>query len=515
MYKKIRYISLFVLLVVVLAVFFRIVRLNELFHFTYDESVFAFVGKRIFINRHIPLIGGVTPFHVHVGPYFYWFSSVLLYFSNLYPSGWGIFSAVFSGITIFLLYTYCKEVYSHRVAFIASLIYSFSLYINIFERHYWGLYFNPAISIVVFYCLIKIIKGKNRFFLLLGITLAFAFHNDLTTLVFFPLVIWTFIKYKINIINNRHALIGLLIFLLSFVPLIIFDLKHDFVNIKGVGQYFSEAKKSTGFSLKRTIDSFYYLPLYFARIIYIPQNLDLAKEYSYCKEYAAEKWNNVPITLVVITLVVIFYNLFFERFKKGQELLKTFVFSIIIGVIIYFGFLGRPFFDHYLSTLIPVAVIFIAQVINKIIDKSRVLGYSLIVLFLILNLLKFTRIKHSYGFDLKSQAIKWAIENTEKDFSLESLSSCFRYNGYRYLFYLYGKEPKKSYVDQNFFWLFDEFPSEDHPNLLVVMVADDFKKEENLISKYKLYKEREIKSRKFGNLEVIIADNTKGIFYDF
>lgn len=515
MFQRIAKKHWFLLIIIFFALYIRLIHLLELFHFTYDESVFAFIGKRLFINKHISLIGGVTPFHVHVGPYFYWFSAILLYISNFNPSGWGVFSAIFSGVTILLLYTYCKEVYTHRVALIASLIYSFSLYINIFERHYWGLYFNPTISIVVFYCLMKIISGKNRFFLLLGLILAFAFHNDLTTLVFLPLVTWTFIKFKINIINNRYALIGVFIFLLSFVPLIIFDLKHDFVNIKGVNQYFSEAKKSTGFSLKRTIESFYYLPLYFARIIYIPQNLDLAKEYSYCKEYAAEKWNGVPFTLVIISLIVIFYNLFFDRHKKSQELLMTFVFSIIIGVIIYFGFLGRPFFDHYLSTLIPTAVIFMARLINKIMDKSKMVGYSLIVLFLILNLLKFTKIKHSYGFDLKSQAVKWAIGNSEGDFSLESLSSCFRYNGYRYLFYLYGKEPKKSYVDQNFFWLYDKPPSDSHPDLLVVMVAEDFKKEENLFSKYKLYKGREIKSRKFGNLEVIIADNTKGIYYDF
>ena len=66
------------ILLVGLGVWLRLVRLRELFHFTYDEEIIAFVGKRMWINGHIPLIGGVTPQHVHLAPYFYWFSGLIL-----------------------------------------------------------------------------------------------------------------------------------------------------------------------------------------------------------------------------------------------------------------------------------------------------------------------------------------------------------------------------------------------------------------------------------------------------
>ena len=65
-----------IILLIVITFILRAVNLEELFYFTYDESIPAFVGRRLILWHHIPLIGGVTPFNFHLGPYFYWFYSL-------------------------------------------------------------------------------------------------------------------------------------------------------------------------------------------------------------------------------------------------------------------------------------------------------------------------------------------------------------------------------------------------------------------------------------------------------
>ncbi len=418
-----------------------------------------------------------------------------------------------------ILYRLTREVFSNRVAYISIILYCFSVYINIFERHYWGLYLNPLLSLLIFLCLWKIINKSYKFFLLLGVVLGFAFHTDPSTIIFIPLIIFIVIKYKINFVKIPQVRLAVLIFAFSFLPLLIFDLRHNFVNINGLNQYREEVKSSSNLSVNQIADSLLVIPQFISRIIFIPGKIDLAQEYSYCPIYAFGKLNKVsPIlvfsSLIILALIFLIKPLNQET-KIGMDIVKFFLLSTLFGVIIYKGLLGRPFFDHYLSTLIPIVVVILAIIIDRIFLISRKMGLLLIIFFILFNLYQLSGLNHTFGFSIKSQAIKWAINNVDEDFALESLSQCFKYNGYRYLFYYYGKEPIKSYVDQNLFYLFDELPKAEHPNELVVMVGCDYNREDRLMDLYNKYKKYLIKSRKFGCLEVLIIDNTKEILYDF
>src|SRR3989344_5197369 len=71
------------LFIIAVAVILRLLKLEQLFYFTYDESIPAFVGRRLILWHHFPLIGGVTPFGVHLTPYFYWFLAGVLFIGKL------------------------------------------------------------------------------------------------------------------------------------------------------------------------------------------------------------------------------------------------------------------------------------------------------------------------------------------------------------------------------------------------------------------------------------------------
>ena len=74
-----------VLLLLSLTFLLRIYKIEELFYFSFDEEVPAFVGRKLIEFGDISLLGGVTPFGFHLAPYFYWFLSALHFVGKLYP----------------------------------------------------------------------------------------------------------------------------------------------------------------------------------------------------------------------------------------------------------------------------------------------------------------------------------------------------------------------------------------------------------------------------------------------
>ena len=84
----------------------------------------------------------------------------------------------------------------------------------------------------------------------------------------------------------------------------------------------------------------------------------------------------------------------------------------------------------------------------------------------------------------------------------------------RYLFAVFGQEPVKSYVDPNFAYLYGTTPvAEKHPQTVVTFVIHDFVPEtQSFYRRYALLKSHEVKSALFGNIEVIILDNSSSWF---
>src|SRR3990167_9949603 len=142
------------ILILLIATFIlRIYKIEELFYFSYDESIPAFVARRLILWQHIPLIGAVTPFNFHLGPYFYWFLALILFLGKLNPIAWGWTSATIAMLTTLMMYTVGANFANKKVGFTAAILWSFSYLANVYDRHLWALYLGPLISLFVIYSL--------------------------------------------------------------------------------------------------------------------------------------------------------------------------------------------------------------------------------------------------------------------------------------------------------------------------------------------------------------------------
>ncbi|HEY5600948.1 MAG TPA: glycosyltransferase family 39 protein, partial [Patescibacteria group bacterium] len=446
----------------------RIYKLRELFYFTFDEEVIAFIAKRIAEFEHVPLIGGVTPLGVHVGPFFYWFSGLLFVISGNNPLIWGIFAAILGGISAVTLYLVSKKIFGNFAGLTASVIYSFSYLQIATDRHYWGLVFNPLIAVVFLYSIYQIYKKKYWFSLLLAATLSFGWHADPSTLVFWiaAIILWFVLKLPIR---RKEVGLSVLILIASFVPTIFFELRHNFHNLDKLLQFFSNRSVAASGqnSVIEKIGEDLLVPIKsFARLIYPFGDLDLSKQYSYCANYINEKFSALPWWMVVFSLIIFLTPLLILLVRKktneetiGLKIIYSVSFSFILGIGIYGGIFGSDVFEHYYTSLFPYFFILFGFVLSQIKFLEKAVLFAPVLIIVFLNIAQFTQIKNVYGYRDKVDAVKWVIEKSnDKDFSIDSLGTCWRYNGYRYLFLVAGKEPVKSFVDPQLAYLYDKPP---------------------------------------------------------
>lgn len=509
-------ITLLIIFLLLCGFFLRIWKLSELFHFTYDEEIIAFVGKRMFVNHHIPLIGGVTPMHVHLAPYFYWLSGIWLFISRLNPVGWGVLAALIAVSTAYLLFRITVEIFGKKIATLSIILYIFSTYQIIFDRHYWGLLINGFLSLLTCYLLYKLTKKDWKFSYVLSVVLALGFHTDPSTIVLIILSFLIIILFKIRI-PIRIFTVSTVIFLISFLPLLIFDLRHDFVNSKGIFKYIEEIKSGKKGNVERSISEiFFFVPQTLSRNIYIFGDVDLAKQYSYCSVYSQGRLSGQPFLSILGIFGILAFVLFRITKEKNQSkrtgliIINSLFISVYVGIIIYGFILKGDLFDHYLSTIFPLFYIVVAYFMISVFSKRKwILGIT-IGLFVLMNLQKTSLLTHAYGFREKIETVDWIIKETKNQpFSLDVLGNCFKYNGYRYLFYLRGKEPAKSYVDANFTHLYDKLPADTHPKILAVITNPDFNESDEFLEEYNRLQSKVLKRAKFGKIEAILIDNSK------
>lgn len=511
MYKKI--IKFWpIALLITLTFLLRIYNLEKLFYFTYDEEIPAFIGRRLILWHHIPLIGGATPFGFHLAPYFYWFYSALLLLGKLNPLIWGLGSAIISIITTLLIYKVGLIIGDKKVGITAAILWTFSLLVNIYDRHLWALFWGPLISLLVIYFLFKIISGKAHAIFPLAIIIAIAIHADPSNLVFLALTVFTLLFQKMDVKKNLSILV--LAIIIFTLPLVVFDLRHNFANIRPSLNFIKSGKNTPAIRSQKFINNSLLFPQTATRLIYKFGDRQVAKDYSYCTNYVAEKFASIPAILIAVLSVcfILFTAWTIIRRKKLWVLVSTLIVLYYLGIQIYGTILGGDIFEHYLTGIFPSILLIIAFIASRLPKKLWLIAIGL---YVAVNLFKLSILQNNQGLTEKRLAINYTMQQVvDRPFSLDSLSTCWRMNGYRYLFTVFGREPVKSYVDPNFAYLYGTTQIwEKHPSTVVAFVVHDYAPETSSFWKrYSLLKAHEKSSSTFGSIEVIIMDNSNNWF---
>lgn len=511
---------LFLTLLILISAFLRFYNIGHLAYWMFDEERDAFLVKKIIVDKHPILIGGSIPGGFYLAPGYFYISAFFYFFSKGNPIGPIMAASTIGTLSVLLLFFVCLKLFNKKIAVFSALIYCSSYLVIIYNRTWWPLTFAPIISLVTYYCLFEIAVKKNiKYSLPLSLFLIIGAQSDPSnfSLIILTLLIW--FLYKLPVLN-KHVIASIFIFIVSHATLVVFDIRHNFFNLRQIIKMFEFQNNSQkNIDLQATIRSLIIFPQTVSRFIFVSLKPDMSLQISPDSHYVETRLNQIPISIMIVSFssIIGFLITAIKSIGKknnfGIKILSLHLLIAILGIstynLLFPGYTNEWFFQ----VLFPAFSIVFGLLLFQISKSSRLNILVWIILFFYLSIGIYTiyNAKNSYNFADKSEAVKWAIEKTKnKTFYLDSIGKNFSYGGYRYLFYNYGKEPQKSFTDHIFDgWLYQTNNNQAEPQKSVVIVNSDFYQDDSFIKQYNDFLSKAEDKKRFGKIEVLIINNEK------
>lgn len=438
--------SLILVAVIIIASFLRLYNIPGNVQFWGDQGRDALIVSQIFTEHDPVFIGPVTSVgNMYLGPFYYYFMLPFLWLS--YPSPLGpVYAVALIGIiTVALVYFLGKELIGDKAALIASFFYAVSATVAENVRFSWNPNIIPFFSLIMVWATYRAWKKDLKYWLL--VTLCFSLLIQLHYITLLTaggaglILIWQVIQ----LIRRQDTLqlkkLGIIcvgcvgIFLLSVVPLVLFDFKHNFLNLKS---FFSLVENPDNFSQSQT-----YSPL--STVLGAIQESH-GRSMHFLFEYMVGQHRQTNSFFVLTTFIILGWQLLRSsqknRFKPGHIVIVLYLLIGIVGLSFY----QHTVFNHYIAYLFPITALVYGIVLGGIWPKwwGKILLLAFGTYFLVYNFPRYQL--QSLGWNLTdirstSEEIYQHLSPTEK-YNLVLLSGTHDLYAQNYRYFL-STQPNK------------------------------------------------------------------------
>jgi len=409
-----------------LGAFLRFWQLKSKSVFDFDQETLAWSAKRIVIDKRPTLIGmKAGPADIFIGPGMYYVYALVYFFSQMNPLGANIFAVLIGLVTSIVIFYVGQALFGTSEALIAAFIYSFSFTINDFDQRAWLLAPLMTFSLLfLLFCYLGAKKKDKKFLYLVFFILGFSLHSHFSAFFFlFIFLLYFFWLCPLKLKFKDILLCGLILFFF-FLPLIIFDLRHDFLNYKGMIKLFSSTVRPINY-FSRLIDLFRYTLENQARIFI----------------------KNFPR----VSVYFFFFPLFFLlrriiKSKKEDDLVSRLFFLFIIIPILTFLFYPGNVPEHYFIITFPIYILLFSRMVvyfSGVFSWTKIPFVLFLGLFAVVNTFNvFTAVLPCYGLVHKEKVVKFIINHSrERPFNFYFATEAGLNTGFDYLFYYFKHQP--------------------------------------------------------------------------
>lgn len=495
--KKYTPILIFLILI---AIFFRFYRVSNYLYFTIDEERDSFIMQKVISDNRPTLIGPAVPKLTYLGPFYFNFSAVIFKIMDMDLVKMGGVASLIGVLNVILLFFTIKNIFSRKIAFLSAFIYSVSFLISIYNRNYWPLTYTQFAVIGTYFCLDKILKGKNNYIFLLAVPLIVGIQSEPTAFSLIPLVLLTLHINKIR--EYKKTIVLFLIILLSHLSLLLFDFLHNHFLLNMLLNFFKGTHRAGGLNIGGLINTIYMVFLTFIRVFHIFGSPDASLQIAPIGNYLSFRSNPIPIWFQILSGLMLAY---FFRLSIHSQKIKIFashILIVILGIGFYNLFFPGYTFEWFVNCLFPAFSVIWAYTIVKLI-KNKYLLIGVISLIFAMNFNNIIRGGNSFSIKTKIDAVLWTSKKIgASKYELISIGG-WSQGGYRYLFEQYGMVPVKSYQDGIFAgWMYPK--TNIKPVSKVVFVSELDFQDKKFLKEYNNYKKAAKFKNKFGNIEVLI-----------
>lgn len=426
---------IFLLLIIASSVFFNFYNLERLAHFGGDQARDAQIMWQIIVERKLTLIGpgvaGSDSFFL--GPLWYYLLLPFYFLFKLNPIGASVFGGLIGVVTTVVIFFLTKKMFGLKVSVITGIVWS-----TFASRVVWNPILIPLISIALLYISIKISEGRKKFIpwtlLLFGLSLQIHFQ---AVAYLVPLLLSIYFCFKkIKFVFLKELVIGIFLFVVTFIPLLVFDLRHRFINTIAFLKFFGLTNQTDNFIQLNIIGNLASSFLKFLNFI---------------SGQFPELSFNSPLYLGLIIFLVSAISIAYYKIPKPSKILiLSFIISPFILFSLYRGVLSEYYF---VLTWVPVIIGLVFFFIR--ISERSILG-KCIVIFLIVSFFAFQFIdllheNYSTSLYYQLQAVSYVVDQkTDPIFNVSYSTPPNEDSGYKYLFKYLGREPQN--IPQGHLW---------------------------------------------------------------
>ncbi len=477
------------ILILALSLILRFYRLHDIYVFNFDEEYQASYAWTLVKDVHPIWIGVSSSFlDFYLGPYFTYFTAVLLYFSSGDPMLTAYFAAFLGVVTTGIIFFVGRKIFNNQIGYIASLLYATMPIFVFFDQKYWNPMFTPIIVLFLFLTLYYNLKSY-WFWIGAAVLFGTVLNTHLGPAPLFLIGVYQFFKggYWKSI---KLIIISFLAFLIFYWPLIVFDFNHNFSNISSflrIGSSLSQSKIAFNpqvklQSLADTLGRFWYLKSgnpNADEINFSCNSLTVKPEFKDVGRYA--KRTSAPLVLSILSLILIFYYSWvnYNSQKFELKLLTAFLMVAIFSFLLYPGASSE-----YYTMSILVLFTFVPGILISQSNKKLAVGlFGIIIIFSILGINTVLHTSDEFSLGPKKKLIAEVMKIVgQEDFAIEGRGICHNYEGWRYLFKVYGRVPTQSYTDDSLGWLYPKEIGKEKPAITVILSEDRIPLKEDLSS---------------------------------
>ena len=236
--------NLIIFIIIIIALFLRLHNISYM-EFKGDEAFNSIKALKLVNEGEIPLFSAIGSTGIYEPPISIYLLAIPRFFSKNPVMAAG-FIAILNVFGILICYLFVKKFYSKRAAIIASAFYAASPWQIIFSRKIWAQDLLAFFAIVFLYFIFNAIYEKKKSHLIYALaTLGVLIQIHLSALYFLLVAAIALITHykKLNE-NKKYLFIGIILFLLTFFPYFLFQIKNDFADVR---TGFEIVKKDTDF----------------------------------------------------------------------------------------------------------------------------------------------------------------------------------------------------------------------------------------------------------------------------
>ncbi len=344
--------------------FLRFTNLDVRLPFAWDQEQFSTQVRDIIRDHKFTLLGPrVTDDRgFFLAPYFTYLLIPFFIVTKLHPSALYLFTItvniIFFCVAAYILY----KLFGTKQALLFLFLWSINPTLVKYDTTPWWPILLPLGVLTILYELKLLYNDKSNLYLwgLIGATIGF-FCNMHFQFIFIGAFTAIFILLMLEkkLINYwRHLLLMTFSFLCMFIPLVLFDIRHDHLNYTLFTTYFSE----------RVFDDLPYMEAW------LPVFANIMKPFiGVSNPYAA------------IAFLILLGAIFFYFVYKTQGFLKLFYISsltLIIITIVGFSLYGKRPSEYYFTYFIPFIYIALSDfliILNRKLITGIVIGLLILI----------------------------------------------------------------------------------------------------------------------------------------